>query len=169
MNQVRRAITGSRRAGPGRRVAAVQAGPSPGSLIGRDDDLGYITAFVDQAAESGGALLLSGAAGVGKTVLLDAAVAHAEATGSRVLRAADAEFEMAVSFAGLNQLLGPLLGQAQGLSVAYRQALDVALGVREGHVTAADGSPRFRGAARDVDVTVVRIRPAVSLTPGAGS
>ena len=114
------------------RERPVQAGPSPGSLIGRDDDLGYITAFVDQAAESGGALLLSGAAGVGKTVLLDAAVAHAEAAGSRVLRAAGAEFEMAVSFAGLNQLLGPLLGQAQGLSAAYRRALDVALGVREG-------------------------------------
>ena len=49
----------------------------PGSLIERDDDLEYITAFVDQAAGSGGALLLSGKAGVGKTVLLDAAAAHA--------------------------------------------------------------------------------------------
>ena len=105
---------------------------APGSLIGRDDDLEYITAFVDQAAGSGGALLLSGEAGVGKTLLLDAAAAHAETAGSRVLRAAGAEFEGAVSFAGLNQLLGPLLGQARGLSAAYRRALAVALGVREG-------------------------------------
>jgi DNA-binding CsgD family transcriptional regulator len=104
----------------------------PGSLIGRDDDLEHITAFVDQAAVSGGALLLSGEAGVGKTVLLDAAAAHAETAGSRVLRAAGAEFEGAVSFAGLNQLLGPLLSQRRGLSAAYRRALDVALGVREG-------------------------------------
>jgi MoxR-like ATPase len=59
-----------------------------GSLIGRDDDLQYITAFVDQAAVSGGALLLAGEAGVGKTVLLDAAAAHAQAAGRRVLRAA---------------------------------------------------------------------------------
>jgi hypothetical protein len=65
-------------------------------------------------------------------VLLDAAAAHAEAAGRRVLRAAGAEFESAVGFAGLNQLLHPLLGQARGLSVAYRRALAVALGVREG-------------------------------------
>jgi hypothetical protein len=110
----------------------VLIGKTPGSLIGRDDDLEYVTAFVDQAAASGGALLLSGEAGVGKTVLLDAAVAYAEAAGSRVLRAAGAEFEGAVSFAGLNQLLRPLLGQARGLSAAYRRALAVALGVREG-------------------------------------
>jgi DNA replication protein DnaC len=87
---------------------------APGSLIGRDDDLEYITAFVDQAAGSGSALLLSGEAGVGKTVLLDAAAAHAETAGSRVLRAAGAEFEGAVSFAGLNQLLRPLLAKRGG-------------------------------------------------------
>jgi hypothetical protein len=80
-----------------------------GSLIGRDDDLEYLTAFADRAAVCGGALLLSGEAGVGKTVLLDVVAAHAEASGRRVLRAAGAEFEGAVSFAGLNQLLGPLL------------------------------------------------------------
>jgi chromosomal replication initiation ATPase DnaA len=34
---------------------------------------------------SGAALLLSGEAGVGKTVLLDAAEAHAQAVGSRVI------------------------------------------------------------------------------------
>jgi DNA-binding CsgD family transcriptional regulator len=108
------------------------AGQSPGALIGRSDDLGYVTAFVDQAAVHGGALLLSGEAGVGKTVLLDAAAAHATAAGGRVLRAAGAEFEREVSFAGLNQLLRPLLDQARELSAPYRRALDVALGVREG-------------------------------------
>ena len=87
---------------------------APGSLIGRNDDLEYITAFVDQAAVSGGALL-SGEAGVGKTVLLDTAAAHAEIAGSRVFRAAGAEFEGEVSFAGLNQLLGPLLGPGPGV------------------------------------------------------
>ena len=34
----------------------------------------------------------------------------------------------AVSFAGLNQLLGPLLSQTRGLSAAYRRALAVAFG-----------------------------------------
>jgi hypothetical protein len=116
---------------------------APASLIGRHDDLDYITAFVDQAAVSGGALLLSGEAGLGKSVLLDAAAAHAETAGSRVLRAAGTEFEGAVSFAGLNQLLGPLLGRARGLSVAYRRALAVALGGAE--PSAGGGSlPRRR-------------------------
>ena len=83
------------------------AGKVPRPLIGRNDDREYLTAFADRAAVSGGALLLSGEPGVGKTVLLDAA-AHAAATGTRVLRAVGAEFESAVSFAGLNQLLYPL-------------------------------------------------------------
>jgi predicted ATPase len=107
-------------------------GTARGPLIGRDDDLEYITAFVDRAAVSGGALLLSGEAGVGKSVLLDAAAAHAETAGSRLLRAAGAEFEGEVSFAGLHQLLRPLLGQVRGLSAAHRRALAVALGEREG-------------------------------------
>lgn len=65
-------------------------------------------------------------------MLLNAAAAHAEAAGIRVLRAAGAEFEREVSFAGLNQLLHRLLDQASGLSAAFRRALDVALGVQEG-------------------------------------
>jgi DNA-binding CsgD family transcriptional regulator len=112
-----------------------EGGPAdrtPGALIGRTGDLEFITAFTDQAARTGGALLLSGEAGVGKTVLLDAAAVHAEAGGRRVLRAAGAEFEGTVSFAGLNQLLHPLLDQLAGLSAAYRRALAVALGVRQG-------------------------------------
>jgi DNA-binding CsgD family transcriptional regulator len=107
-------------------------GEAAGSLFGRAGNLRFITAFVDQAAVSGGALLLSGEPGVGKTVLLDAAAEHARATGSRVLRAAGAEFESAVSFAGLHQLLRPLLSRAPELSAAYRRTLAVALGTREG-------------------------------------
>ena len=80
-------------------------GRASGSLVEAGYDLEFITAFVDRAAGSGGALLLSGEAGVGKTVLLDAAAAYAGQAGRRVLRAAGTEFEGTVSFAGLNQLL----------------------------------------------------------------
>jgi hypothetical protein len=48
-------------------------------LIGRDREVGFLRSFVDQAAAQGGALLLSGDAGVGKTVLLDAAATQAAA------------------------------------------------------------------------------------------
>jgi DNA-binding CsgD family transcriptional regulator len=79
-------------------------------LVGRDQDLAAIRAFVDQAAAQGGALVVSGDAGVGKTALIEAAVSHAVRAGLRVLRATGAQFEANVSFAGLHQLLFPLLG-----------------------------------------------------------
>jgi AAA ATPase domain len=119
-----------------------------GSLIGRGYDLAYIIAFADRTAVSGGALLLSGEAGVGKTALLDAAARHAETAGTRVLRAAGAEFEGSVSFAGLNQLLRPLLGQTRGLSAAYRKALAVALGCVKAHLRISCCCPTGHHVAR---------------------
>ncbi len=87
---------------------------------------------MDQSAAQGGALLLSGEAGVGKSVLLDAAAAHATAAGTRVLRAAGAEFEAGMSFAELNQVLYPLLDGLQQLNTLHGQALRVALGLSDG-------------------------------------
>jgi transcriptional regulator with GAF, ATPase, and Fis domain len=55
---------------------------TPDRLFGRGDDLEYLTGFVDEVAVSDGALLLSGEAGVGKTVLLRAAAAHAAISGN---------------------------------------------------------------------------------------
>ncbi|MFF1338293.1 ATP-binding protein [Streptomyces sp. NPDC058290] len=101
-------------------------------LIGRDDDLELIRGFVDEARTCGGALLLSGDAGVGKTELLDAAAAHAHAANTRVARAAGVEFESSVGFAGLHQILHPLLDGLEELAAAYRSTLSVALGLQHG-------------------------------------
>lgn len=103
-----------------------------GPVFGREDDVRLLRAFVDRASIEGGAMLLSGEAGVGKTVLLDVAEAHASAIGARVLRAAGAEFEADVSFAGLNQLLRPLFGELDQLSALHSQAMRVALGLGDG-------------------------------------
>lgn len=81
---------------------------------------------------SGGALLLSGDAGVGKTVLLDAAAGQAHGAGARVVRAAGVEFESSISFAGLHQVLQPLLAGLDRLTDPYRTALSVALGLDQG-------------------------------------
>ncbi|MFK0112664.1 ATP-binding protein [Streptomyces sp. NPDC091217] len=105
---------------------------SAGRLIGREYDLELIRGFVDEARGSGSALLLSGDAGVGKTVLLDAAAAHARGTGMRVVRAAGVEFESTIGFAGLHQVLHPLLGGLDRLADPYRGALTVALGLEQG-------------------------------------
>jgi DNA-binding CsgD family transcriptional regulator len=102
------------------------------ALAGRDEDLGVIRVFLEQAPIGGAALLLTGEAGVGKTALLDAAHEMAAAAGIRVLRAAGAQFEADVSFSGLNQVLLPLGGELAELSTTYRGALKVALGLSAG-------------------------------------
>jgi len=101
-------------------------------LAGRDTELGLIRSFLAAAATRGGALLLSGEPGVGKTALLEAAASAAATAGFRVLRAAGAEFEADVGFSGLNQLLLPLLEDLSRLDGPLREPLSVALGLGEG-------------------------------------
>lgn len=106
-------------------------------LYGRDHDLAVIAAFVDGAADKGGgSLLVTGDAGVGKSALLHAAAARAVDGGVRVLRAAGAEFEGDLRFAGLHQILHPLLDGLADLSDQHRNALTVALGFASGQAPA---------------------------------
>ncbi|WP_406275393.1 AAA family ATPase [Actinacidiphila glaucinigra] len=70
--------------------------------MGRAKELDRIRDFLGATGHDR-ALLLSGPAGVGKTVLLGAVAEAASATGTRVLRAAGVEFEAGVSYSGLNQ------------------------------------------------------------------
>ena len=63
-------------------------------------------------AAAGGLLLVEGHAGIGKTALLDAAVARARAGGMTVLRARASELESAFQFGIALQLFEPLLASA---------------------------------------------------------
>ena len=101
-------------------------------LTGRTGELDFLEGFFRQAAVSGGALLLSGDPGVGRTALLNVLADSASASGTMVLRVAGVEFEGDVSFAGLNQALFPLLGNFHELGAAHRDALRVALGFGAG-------------------------------------
>ncbi|WP_405587635.1 ATP-binding protein [Streptomyces sp. NBC_01190] len=101
------------------------------ALVGRTAELDRICEFL-AAPDRGGALLLSGQAGVGKTVLLSAVADLAAANGTRVLRAAGVEFEADVSYSGLNQVLFPLADAFGELESAHRDALRVALGFGTG-------------------------------------
>jgi len=92
------------------------------TLVGRDEELRLIAAFLDQVAD-GGTLLFTGEPGVGKTTLLDAVEEAAQAAGIGVLRAAGSEFWTRVSFSGLAQLLRPLSGCLPSLSPLHRGAL----------------------------------------------
>ena len=107
-------------------------GPSPG-LVGRVAELDALRGFIHQVDADGGALLVSGEPGVGKSALLEAAAAHAYDLGLHVVRAAGAEFEVEVSFATLNQLLGPFLGLMPQLDPADWEALGAAVQLGRAH------------------------------------
>ena len=129
-------------------------------MVGRHEDVAWIGAFVDTMVSSGGSVLLSGDAGIGKSTLLDAAAGEARRRGVQVLRAEGAEFESDLSYSMLNQLLRPVLGELDGLDPALREALAVALGLRGGAVpvplTVANAAlALLERAAGDVPVAVV--------------
>ncbi|MFI6096494.1 AAA family ATPase [Lentzea sp. NPDC051213] len=95
-------------------------------LIGRDDDLAALHAFVDRASAETTALVLAGDPGVGKTALLDAAAEYARSLDLRVLPMSGAEFESELAFAGLHQLVSLLPG------AEIAPPLAVALGMAQG-------------------------------------
>ena len=78
----------------------------------------------------GGALVVRGEAGVGKSALLEY-VAGA-AAGMRVARAVGVESEMELAFAGLHLLCAPLLDRLGDLPGPQHDALGVAFGLRDG-------------------------------------
>src|SRR5262245_776898 len=74
-------------------------------------------------AGDGRTLLLHGAAGIGKSALLDYVVESVD--DMRVLRAAGVESEMELPYASLHQLCTPLLGVVARLPAPQRDALEV--------------------------------------------
>src|SRR5207245_1413893 len=120
-----------------------------GQLVGREAEMDRINAFLAMARTEGGALLVTGEPGVGKTVLLDVASEAASAAGMRILRAAGVEFEAGTSFSGLNQLLLPLLGAVPQLAPVHRDALNVALGF-------GDGAPPSRLVVSNAALVLLR-------------
>ncbi|WP_327587557.1 AAA family ATPase [Nonomuraea sp. NBC_00507] len=98
------------------------------AIIGRDAEIEQLTALVADASGGGQVLLLSAAAGMGKSTLLEHTVRRAEEAGRRVLRASGRESETDLAFAGLHQLLRPVLDEAAGLPDRQRRALLGAFG-----------------------------------------
>jgi DNA-binding CsgD family transcriptional regulator len=78
----------------------------------------------------GGAVVVRGEAGVGKTVLLEHAIGSA--AGMRIARVAGFESEMELAFAALHQLCAPVLGHLDRLPGPQRDALGVAFGLMSG-------------------------------------
>src|SRR6266516_1739759 len=130
----------SRRRGAGpRRMSVRAAGPdtervatAPRLLLGRDRDLAELYALVDGIEDRGGALVVRGEAGIGKSTLLAAAGERALDRVVTVVSTAGALSESQLAFAGLHQLLLPLLGRLDLLPDPQRQALETAFRIAEG-------------------------------------
>ena len=101
----------------------------PAPIIGRDAGLARLRALVDPVPQASQVLLVTGEAGMGKTVLLADAAGRARSAGTRVLSVTGRESESKLAFAGLHQLLRPVLSRAAGLPGRQAQALSGALGL----------------------------------------
>ena len=102
-------------------------------LYGRDAERSAVTALLDAARNSrSGVLVLRGQAGAGKSALLQDAVE--QASDLQVLEARGIESEAELAFAGLHQLLRPILGQVDGLPGPQATALRAAFGLEQGRV-----------------------------------
>jgi hypothetical protein len=75
-------------------------------------------------------LVVRGEAGVGRTALLEYPIE--QASGCRVVRAAGAESEMELAYAGLQQLCAPMLDCLDALPGPQRDALSPAFGLSAG-------------------------------------
>ncbi|WP_369206077.1 AAA family ATPase [Streptomyces sp. PU-14G] len=82
------------------------------------------------AAGRGGAVVLSGELGIGKSTLVEAAVSGLE--GFEVLRADGTEFEQDLLHAVLHQLCSPALAHLHRLPPVQREALEVVFGLGRG-------------------------------------
>jgi DNA-binding CsgD family transcriptional regulator len=101
----------------------------PAAIIGREAGLARLRALVDPVPQASQVLLVTGEAGMGKTVLLAAVTDQARSGGMRVLSVTGRESESRLAFAGLHQLLRPVLASAAGLPARQGRALSGALGL----------------------------------------
>ena len=101
------------------------------SLIGRGEELSRLTELVTPPHEESRVLLILGDPGMGKTVLLAEAARAARRAGMRVLAAAGRESEQDLAFAGLHQLLRPVLDRVGGLPARQAEALRGAFAISE--------------------------------------
>ena len=138
-------------------------------LLGRDGELARLAALCDRArAGQGGAVLIAGVPGVGKTALLRAA----DASGLRVLDVTGAESEIDLPFAGLAVLLQALLGYDVALAPPQRAALAGALALGQPaatdpvHVLQA-ASALLAAAAVDSPALLLRVDDVQWLDPSS--
>ncbi|MGC0384858.1 DNA-binding CsgD family transcriptional regulator [Streptomyces sp. SAI-129] len=107
------------------------AGDPAGTVLGREAETADIMRRVAAGRSHSAVLVVEGEPGVGKSLLLDLAVRRTREAGHRVLRAVGSESEAHLAFAGLHQLLRPVLADLDGLPPRQRSSLRIALGLTD--------------------------------------
>src|SRR3954447_192232 len=100
-------------------------------LVGRARELRRLHDLLAVLPQHGGGLLLRGEPGIGKSALLKAAAASATERGLRVLRTTGVQSEARLPFAGLHQLLWPVLDRRDALPPPQRHAVLAAFGMAD--------------------------------------
>ncbi len=107
--------------------------PAVSLLFGRESELDVLDRLLDDVHDRGGSLAVTGGPGVGKSALLAEAAARAAHRGMLVLQATGVQSEALLAFAGLHQLLRPVLGHLDRLAAPQRDALRAAFGLADGY------------------------------------
>jgi DNA-binding CsgD family transcriptional regulator len=109
------------------------------TVIGRDEELDSVELFLARAQDGPAALVLSGQAGIGKTIVWEAGLDEARTSFAAVLTCRSVEAEASLSFAGLSELLVPVVEEViASLAPPRRHALEVALLLTDPGEVAAD-------------------------------
>ena len=115
-------------------------------VVGREQELGALHAFLERPLEEPAAFVLEGEAGIGKSTLWLAGVAAARDRGFLVLPSRPAEAERGLAHVVLGDLFEPVLDDVLPvLTAPRRRALEAALLVD--HVPDAPVDPRALGVA----------------------
>jgi AAA ATPase domain len=108
------------------------ASATAAGVVGREEELARVSAFLVDLAEGPYALLLEGGPGIGKTTIWQAGVATARERSYQVLACRPTGAEVQLSFAALGDLLAEVLVEAlPELAPPRRRALEVALLLEE--------------------------------------
>lgn len=100
-------------------------------LVGRDSELRWLSGLLDAPPATSQIQVLLGEPGLGKTVLLAELTRQASSDGRRVLSVAGRVSERDLAFAGLHQLLRPVLDRVPALPDRQSQALLSAFGLSD--------------------------------------
>jgi DNA-binding CsgD family transcriptional regulator len=132
-------------------------------LLGRTEERQWLADLLRTARDGhGGAVVLRGEAGIGKSALLEDLADKAQ--DFCICRAVGVESEMELAYAGLQQLCGPVIDRLADLPTIHRNALEKVFGL-------STGSPPDRFliglAVLDLVATVTQEQPLMWLVDDA--